>query len=1392
MAEHIRRAHPEHYISKLPATEESFQLMINIPPSESLPPKQQLPIDPKATDPSLSGSHGLSSATEKGSDKGNDIVNEVVPYLKMPEHFVQASQDFSVSLDEDAKERRIQAYAKLAAKDWTFYINVLKINIGRKGSNYASDTEWIDIDLGPNKRISRLHAQISWEHESQQWKIIALGRNSIWLNTLLVPKGNTRTLVNGDVIQVAGIEMMFVLPEVDPPRIHPEYLQRASRLEEHSIQPFAVLETLAPGSPATLLQPQQEDQDWDWDLKSIASLNTFRDSAIGSSLPSDISTSVVEGLPRTAQEEVLIILNSDSSLRSLFEVAARRMDKQRFVRNVRRLFLLFHKDLQDNVVDPREKDAAGIIEKHAQWLSNRLFDVCDPENGSNSQAMAAHLNQQVDKRPLLEMYLASMKSQSKASDVTPVQTQDAAKSSQENHGKRSPVDTPHPEIEGDSSSDSADDEETQNGDDNIDYSKFPNLEHIRNFIIGGPAFENLRRNTSKFVHPEDIPHSSRTGPNNEGPALELNSELNSSTPNPLDHSLHVSGNIVSQKSMPSTVTTDVTSPDADTDSDGDLSELSSDSDLYDTAPEDRIINPKSYFEKLRTTEREIFEDSGISAYKTGISTGFADDDFFLIGSLEPAALQTAIVTWQALALIKRTGSGKLLRLLECYNLAVRMTRSLSKLQQTGYCTTQISLLIQDPDRPDVAKLVQVAIKEILDLDAAFEGLLDAVVSTVSGNLIGSANEDIIDSIVERQDSRMGVTMTCLQLLTSMCLSAHLLLNDEQPVIWECTVQSLELAILSYAGAHIQRFDVDLLEKDVECFPIPRRFIYNDPTLREISARSIHESISIRRRRLQCLDNFLGEAEPWVFHQDFASRGNERLCLSTTIDALTDLWGPSWKIVRDSEPGQIQQFDIGNGAIIPWPADSERRQTVLHSEIFCHWISFKDWNTNEIETSKSSLERKCFFDDDILLIGAANDFGLVLNPDCLPSIERLFTIKTSLDQQGALRAPNTFRAQRYIDAHEVQVQGSALGLLSASGTVIYKRRKGQTMKDALVERWRHNLRNPMDLEAFSGIEISLCTRNARRRRLLHLLGSPTMFKYLRGITFVWTSEACEYAYFKALRSPKLFRKFWKGHPEYRDNVGDAISRCLDALEETGINEDSRELRGLWVESFDDTEGDSDGESDNESDDDQKSNPTTQSTAVTKAPTNFFEEWIVTLFRSEHTWTGFLEDSEESLTMAVLSMACLDFDHGGYGRRCSKPQLQSTNHAIKPKGYPVLQTSLQLNSSLLSSTKITPETVDSGRTTIWNAKELKKGTPFSLGDHGSLKVLTAASRTCPAIMEWSGVKSEIVTEIKNVAINEKILGRNKERHHREYIRGKWEAKPLPVLILSKSTKVVFSKS
>ena len=46
MQEHIRRAHPDYYIPKLPATEESFQLMITTPPT-ARPPTQQPALPPQ-------------------------------------------------------------------------------------------------------------------------------------------------------------------------------------------------------------------------------------------------------------------------------------------------------------------------------------------------------------------------------------------------------------------------------------------------------------------------------------------------------------------------------------------------------------------------------------------------------------------------------------------------------------------------------------------------------------------------------------------------------------------------------------------------------------------------------------------------------------------------------------------------------------------------------------------------------------------------------------------------------------------------------------------------------------------------------------------------------------------------------------------------------------------------------------------------------------------------------------------------------------------------------------------------------------------------------------------------------------------------------------------------
>ncbi|KAI9824023.1 MAG: hypothetical protein M1826_007556 [Phylliscum demangeonii] len=65
MQEHIRRAHPAYYISKLPATEESFALMINTPPSDR-------PRESSAQGlPSSSATYGLDVPMYAGPDESS-------------------------------------------------------------------------------------------------------------------------------------------------------------------------------------------------------------------------------------------------------------------------------------------------------------------------------------------------------------------------------------------------------------------------------------------------------------------------------------------------------------------------------------------------------------------------------------------------------------------------------------------------------------------------------------------------------------------------------------------------------------------------------------------------------------------------------------------------------------------------------------------------------------------------------------------------------------------------------------------------------------------------------------------------------------------------------------------------------------------------------------------------------------------------------------------------------------------------------------------------------------------------------------------------------------------------------------------------------------------------
>jgi forkhead protein FKH len=158
----------------------------------------------------------------------------------MPKYEVIASIQYHN--DKNAREHAegIQAYAKLAGRNWTYYVKTLKINIGRPPDPVRHDSshsspqpsilpgEVVDIDLGPHKLVSRQHATIEYDSTEAggSWQIRVNGRNGVKLDELLLKRGSRAMLASGNVLEIGGTQMMFVLPGQEP-QIHQMFLHRA-------------------------------------------------------------------------------------------------------------------------------------------------------------------------------------------------------------------------------------------------------------------------------------------------------------------------------------------------------------------------------------------------------------------------------------------------------------------------------------------------------------------------------------------------------------------------------------------------------------------------------------------------------------------------------------------------------------------------------------------------------------------------------------------------------------------------------------------------------------------------------------------------------------------------------------------------------------------------------------------------------------------------------------------------------------------------------------------------------------------------------------------------------------------------------------------------------------
>lgn len=167
----------------------------------------------------------------------------MISSLRVSNEPVSVMNRHSNAKTREENKESVKAYAKIAGREWTYYVKTLHVNIGRPPDReQRPDAQSspiviapqalpeVHIDLGPSKFVSRLHAEIFYDGEDPPcWRVRVNGRNGLRLNNEFLKRGTDSELSCGDIIEVANTQMMFVTPG-DRAVIHPSFLHGEHRL----------------------------------------------------------------------------------------------------------------------------------------------------------------------------------------------------------------------------------------------------------------------------------------------------------------------------------------------------------------------------------------------------------------------------------------------------------------------------------------------------------------------------------------------------------------------------------------------------------------------------------------------------------------------------------------------------------------------------------------------------------------------------------------------------------------------------------------------------------------------------------------------------------------------------------------------------------------------------------------------------------------------------------------------------------------------------------------------------------------------------------------------------------------------------------------------------------
>ncbi|KAI0676952.1 hypothetical protein C8Q78DRAFT_1073705 [Trametes maxima] len=127
---------------------------------------------------------------------------------------------------------KISAYYSLVFPNFVYYLQTLNVTIGRRcvpaNTASTSDNPQVDVDLGPLKSVSRLHAKIEYDEEEERFVLIVIGRNGAWVDGVWSGSGSKVPLGDRAQIQIASRTFFFVLPPPAPPEDSPSPSSQSS------------------------------------------------------------------------------------------------------------------------------------------------------------------------------------------------------------------------------------------------------------------------------------------------------------------------------------------------------------------------------------------------------------------------------------------------------------------------------------------------------------------------------------------------------------------------------------------------------------------------------------------------------------------------------------------------------------------------------------------------------------------------------------------------------------------------------------------------------------------------------------------------------------------------------------------------------------------------------------------------------------------------------------------------------------------------------------------------------------------------------------------------------------------------------------------------------------